>query len=224
MKNIFVLCLALAMSLQVLAQQRRVSGTVIDARDNSAMIGANIVEKGTSNGTVTDVDGKFSLLVASPQSVLVVSSIGYQTIEVMVGDRSTLHLELDEDSELLDEVVVVGYGTMRKSDLSGASVTVTEDKLRGTIATNLDQALQGRAAGVTSVMTSGAPGANGVVLITTKRGSEGKARFTYESIFGIQNQVKRLDMMNLREYATYSNALMATTAGGFEQPEYSDPS
>ncbi len=303
MKNIFVLCLALAVSLPILAQQRRVSGTVIDARDKSAMIGANIVEKGTSNGTVTDVDGDFSLLVASPQSVLVVSSIGYQTIEVIVGDRSTLHLELDEDSELLDEVVVVGYGTMRKSDLSGASVTVTEDKLRGTIATNLDQALQGRAAGVTSVMTSGAPGssvsirvrgqatinagaeplyvidgviwqggstsglslgldigngrvsavsplstlnpsdivsmeilkdasataiygaqgANGVVLITTKRGSEGKARFTYESIFGIQNQVKRLDMMNLREYATCSNALMATTAGGFEQPEYSDP-
>ena len=303
MKNIFMLCVALLMSFQLLAQQHRVTGTIIDARDKSAMIGANIMEKGTSNGAVTDIDGNFSLNVASSNSVLVITSIGYRTLEVIVGNRSTLNLEMEEDAELLDEVVVVGYGTMRRSDLSGASITVGEDKIKGTIVTNLDQALQGRAAGVTSVMTSGAPGsavsvrvrgqatinagaeplyvvdgviwqggsttglslglnlgngrgaisplstlnpsdivsmeilkdasataiygaqgANGVVLITTKRGKEGKAKFTYEGLFGVQDQVRRLDMMNLRQYATYSNALMATTAGGIEQPEYSDPS
>lgn len=304
MKNIFILCMALMLSFQLSAQQRSISGTVIDTKDKAAMIGANIMEKGTSHGTVTDLNGKFTLNVASSNSVLVVSSIGYRTIEVPVGNQTIFNLEMDEDTELLDELVVVGYGTMRKSDLAGASVTVSEEKLKGTIATNLDQALQGRAAGVTSVMTSGAPGssvsirvrgqatinagaeplyvvdgviwqggsssglslgldigngrstsisplstlnpsdivsleilkdasataiygaqgANGVVLITTKRGREGKARFTYETMFGVQDQVKRLDMMNLRQYATYSNALIATTAGGYEQSEYSDPS
>lgn len=304
MKNILVFFMALLASSPLLSQTHGISGTVIDAADGTAMIGVNIVEKGTSHGTVTDINGKFSLNVASGNSVLIVSSIGYETLEVNVGNRTIIHIEMIEDTELLEEVVVIGYGTMKKSDLSGASITVGEDKIKGTIATNLDQALQGRAAGVTSVMTSGAPGssvsirirgqatinagaeplyvvdgiiwqggstsgsslglnigngksssvsplstlnpndivsmeilkdasataiygaqgANGVVLITTKRGSEGKAKFSYETMFGVQDQVKRLDIMNLREYATYSNALMATTAGGTEQPEYSDPS
>ena len=90
--------------------------------------------------------------------MLVLSSIGYKALEVNIGNRSSLSITMEEDTEMLDEVVVVGYGTMRKSDLSGASVSVGEDKIKSSIITNLDQALQGRAAGVTSVMTSGAPG------------------------------------------------------------------
>ncbi|MDY0183988.1 MAG: carboxypeptidase-like regulatory domain-containing protein, partial [Proteiniphilum sp.] len=152
--------MALIMSFQLMAQQRRVSGTIVDSRDQSAMIGANIMEKGTTNGTVTDIDGRFSLDLNTSSPVLVISSIGYQTLEVVVGNRNTLNLEMNEDTELLDEVVVVGYGTMRKSDISGASVTVGEDAIKGSVITNLDQALQGRAAGVTSVMTSGAPGSS----------------------------------------------------------------
>lgn len=160
MKNIIVLSLALIVSFQLMAQQRRVSGTVVDSRDQSAMIGANIIEKGTANGTVTDNDGRFFLNLTTSNPVLVISTIGYKTVEVTVGNRSILNLEMYEDTELLDEVVVVGYGTMRKSDISGASVTVGEDAIRGSVITNLDQALQGRAAGVTSVMTSGAPGSS----------------------------------------------------------------
>src|SRR5690606_8802897 len=138
MKNIFVLCMALIMSFQLMAQQRRVSGTIVDSRDQSAMIGANIMEKGTSNGTVTDIEGRFTLNLTSSAPVLVISSIGYQTLEVVVGNRNTLNLEMSEDTELLDEVVVVGYGTMRKSDISGASVTVGEDAIKGSVITNLD--------------------------------------------------------------------------------------
>ncbi|NCC91339.1 MAG: SusC/RagA family TonB-linked outer membrane protein, partial [Spirochaetia bacterium] len=229
-------------------------------------------------------------------------SIGYQTLEVVVGNRNTLNLEMNEDTELLDEVVVVGYGTMRKSDISGASVTVGEDAIKGSVITNLDQALQGRAAGVTSVMTSGAPGssvsirvrgqstinanaeplyvidgvivqgggssgadfglgdalgnspvstisplstinpsdilsmeilkdasataiygaqgANGVVLITTKRGKAGEAKFTYEGMYGVQRQAARLEMMNLREFADYSNQVSLSD----NRPEFADPS
>lgn len=304
MKNFLVFFMALFLSFQLLAQQVTISGTVTDAADGVGMVGVNIVEKGTSLGTITDTDGKFTLSVSSNSSVLVISSIGYETVEVNVGNRRVINIVMTEDAELLEELVVIGYGTMKKSDLSGASVTVSEDKIKGTIATNLDQALQGRAAGVTSVMTSGAPGsstsirirgqatinagaeplyvvdgviwqggstnssslglnlgngksssvsplstlnpsdivsmeilkdasataiygaqgANGVVLITTRRGTEGKAKFSYESLFGVQDQMRRLDMMNLREYATYSNAILATTSGGTEQPEYSDPS
>ena len=302
MKNIFVLCMALIMSFQLMAQQRRVSGTIVDSRDQSAMIGANIMEKGTSNGTVTDIEGRFTLNLTSSAPVLVISSIGYQTLEVVVGNRNTLNLEMSEDTELLDEVVVVGYGTMRKSDISGASVTVGEDAIKGSVITNLDQALQGRAAGVTSVMTSGAPGssvsirvrgqstinanaeplyvidgeivqgggssgssfglgdalgnspistisplstinpsdilsmeilkdasataiygaqgANGVVLITTKRGKAGEAKFTYEGMYGVQRQAARLEMMNLREFAEYSNQVSLSD----NRPEFADPS
>jgi TonB-linked SusC/RagA family outer membrane protein len=302
MKNIIVLCMALIMSFQLMAQQRRVSGTVIDSNDKSAMIGANIMEKGTTNGTVTNIDGRFVLDLTTSNPVLVISSIGYESLEVTVGNRTTLNLEMNEDTELLDEVIVVGYGTMRKSDISGASVTVGEDAIKGSVITNLDQALQGRAAGVTSVMTSGAPGssvsirvrgqstinanaeplyvidgvivqgggssgssfglgdalgnspistisplstinpsdilsmeilkdasataiygaqgANGVVLITTKRGKAGEAKFTYEGMYGVQRQAARVDMMNLREFANYSNQVSLSD----NRPEFADPS
>lgn len=303
MKNIFVLCMALMMSFQLMAQQSKITGTIKDSKDKIAMIGANIMEKGTSGGTVSDVNGNFSLTVASPKSILVISSIGYKTVELTVGNQSILNVEMTEDAELLDEVVVVGYGAMKKSDLSGASVSVGENKIKGSIITNLDQALQGRAAGVSSVMTSGAPGsavsirirgqatinsgadplyvidgvifqggsttgnslglnlgngkgsisplstlnpsdivsmeilkdasataiygaqgANGVVLITTKRGKSGQAKFTYEGLFGVQDQTRRLEMMNLREYAIYNNAIAAQTGGIDGTAEYKDPS
>lgn len=165
MKNFFLLCVALIMSFQLIAQPRRISGTILDSKDKSAMIGANIMEKGTSNGTITDINGKFSLNVTSSNSILVISSIGYTTLEVNVGNNSVLNLEMDEDTELLEEVVVIGYGTMKKSDISGASVSVSEDAIKGSVITNLDQALQGRASGVSSVMTSGAPGSSSSIRI-----------------------------------------------------------
>lgn len=289
--------------VQVVQQSKKIVGTVVD-QTGEPVIGANVVVQGTTNGTITDFDGNFSL-DARPGAVLEVSFIGYVTQTVKVKD-GPMKIVLKEDAEVLDEVVVVGYGTMKKSDLSGASVSMGEDKIKGSIITNLDQSLQGRAAGVTAMTTSGAPGssssirvrgqatinanaeplyvidgvivqgggnsgadfglgdalgngkvstisplstinpadivsmeilkdasataiygaqgANGVVLITTKRGKSGEAKFTYDGMFAVQRQSKRLDMLNLREYAEFYNDLVNN--GEISQPSsyYSDPS
>ena len=132
MKNIFLLCLAFTFNFQLFAQQHRISGTVVDSNDKSAMIGANIIERGTSNGTVTDIDGHFSLNLTSSNPILDISSIGYESVEVVVGNRTSLHIEMNEDLAQLDELLVVGYGIMRKSDISGASVSVTEEAISTT--------------------------------------------------------------------------------------------
>ncbi len=307
MKNIMLFLLALVLGSQVMAQQTLVTGRITDALDGSGLIGANVLVKGTANGTIADIDGNYSVSVPAGSSVLIFSSIGYRTQEITLSPgQTTLNVIMREDSELLDEVVVVGYGTMKKSDLSGASVSVGEDKIKGSVITNLDQALQGRAAGVSSVMTSGAPGsavsvrvrgqatinanaeplyvidgvivqstgqsgadfglgsslgngsvstisplstinpsdilsmeilkdasataiygaqgANGVVLITTKRGKTGDAKFSYEGMFGVQRQASRIDMMNLREFAEYSNSVAAETNGVDSRVEFEDPS
>ena len=285
-------------------QTKKVSGVVNDAM--GPIIGASVKVKGTSTGVATDFDGKFSLSV-KPNDVLVVSYIGYVTKEVKVGNQSVISITLAEDKKLLDEVVVVGYGTMKKSDISGSSVNLGEKAITGSIITSLDQSLQGRAAGVTAVSTSGAPGtassirvrgtatinsnaeplyvidgvivqtgstsgsslgfgdaldngptstvsplstinpadivsmeilkdasataiygaqgANGVVLITTKRGKAGEAKFSYDGMVAWSRQTKRLDMMNLREFGDYYNDFVASGFGGIkEDPYYSDVS
>ena len=156
---------ALAAPAEVYASQqtKKVSGVIIDAT-GLPVIGANVLEKGTTNGVITDLDGNFTLNV-KPGSTLVVTYIGYQTQEIEVGNQTTFNITLKEDSEMLDEVVVVGYGTMKKSDLSGASVSMGEDDIKGSIITNLDQSLQGRAAGVAAVSTSGAPGSSSSIRV-----------------------------------------------------------
>ncbi|MBO4917352.1 MAG: TonB-dependent receptor [Bacteroidales bacterium] len=152
----------LFLGLSALAQTVRITGTVID--NVGPVIGASVMEKGTSNGAVTDLDGHYAISVRRG-AVLQFSSIGYATQEVTVGDRTVIDVTLAEDSEFLDEVVVVGYGTMKRSDLSGASVSMREEDLKGSIITNLDQSLQGRAAGVTAVQTSGAPGSSSSIRV-----------------------------------------------------------
>ena len=297
--------MALAMSVSLMAQNVAVSGVVVDKV--GPVIGASVLEKGnTGNGTMTDLDGKFSLTVKSG-STIVISSIGYKTEEILVdGSKTAFNITLSEDAEFLDEVVVVGYGTMKRSDLSGASVSMSEESLKGSVISSLDQSLQGRAAGVQAVTTSGAPGssssirvrgqatinanaeplyvidgvivqgggnsgadfglgdalgngkvstisplstinpadivsmeilkdasataiygaqgANGVVLITTKRGKAGDAKISYDGMFAVSRQTKRLDMMNLRQYAEFYNDL--ASVGEISDPSevYSDPS
>ena len=306
MKNFVLFLTALLMSCHVMAQQNHVTGTITDGNDGSPLIGANVLVKGTAVGTISDLNGGFSVNMPSGRNVLVVSCIGYKTQELTIKPgQKTVSIVLREDTELLDEVVVVGYGTMKKSDLSGASVSMSEDKIKGSVITNLDQSLQGRAAGVTAVATSGAPGSassirvrgqatinagaeplyvidgvivqgggqrgadfglgdalgngsvstisplstinpsdivsmeilkdasataiygaqgsNGVVLITTKRGKAGEAKFTYDGMMAVQRQTKRLDMMNLREYAEFYNDL-ASTGQLEENNYYADPS
>ena len=285
-------------------QAKKVSGIVQDAM--GPVIGASIKVKGTNTGVATDFDGKFTLSV-NPGSTLIVSYIGYITKDVKVGNQTSLKIFLEEDKKLLDEVVVVGYGTMKKSDISGSSVNLGEKAMKGSIISSLDQSLQGRAAGVTAVSTSGAPGtassirvrgtatinsnaeplyvidgvivqssntsgsslgfgdaldngptstvsplstinpadivsmeilkdasataiygaqgANGVVLITTKRGKAGEAKFSYDGMVAWSRQTKRLDMMNLREFGDYYNDFVASGFGGIkEDPYYSDVS
>lgn len=293
-------------SMFEIAQQakKRINGRIVDSAGES-VIGVNVLEKGTTNGVITDFDGNFSLNV-SVGATLEISYIGYvtQTIKI-TSQTSTLNVVLKEDTEVLDEVVVVGYGTMKKSDLSGSSVSVGESAIKGSVITNIDQSLQGRAAGVTAVTTSGAPGssssirvrgqatinsnaeplyvidgvivqsggssgadyglgdalgngsvstisplstinpsdivsmeilkdasataiygaqgANGVVLITTKRGKAGDAKFSYDGMFAVQRQNKRLDMMNLHEFASFYNDFV--DVGELEPNSiYADPS
>ncbi|MCI5619774.1 MAG: TonB-dependent receptor [Rikenellaceae bacterium] len=295
---------ALLIAVTMSAQVKTITGTVIDD-SGLPVIGASILEKGTSNGAITDLDGRFSLSVGTGKT-LEVSSIGYKTEVIVVDSRSVYDITLHEDTELLDEVVVVGYGTMKKSDLSGSSVSMKESDLKGSIITSLDQSLQGRAAGVASVQTSGAPGssssirvrgqatinanaeplyvidgviiqgggssgsdfglgdalgngrvstisplstinpadivsmeilkdasataiygaqgANGVVLITTKHGKSGDAKFSYDSMFAVSRQTTRLDMMNLREYAEYNNSLYEIGEITEKSAYYADPS
>ena len=283
-------------------QARKITGVVSDAM--GPVIGASVKVKGTSTGVATDFDGRFSLNASAGQT-LVVSYVGYVTKEVKVSAAQNVYnITIEEDKQMLDEVVVVGYGTMKKSDLAGATGSMDESKMKASVITNLDQALQGRVAGVTAVSTSGAPGsstsirvrgqatinagaeplyvidgviwnnsnssgasvglgdklgngsvssvsplstinpqdivsmeilkdasataiygaqgANGVVLITTKHGKAGEAKFTYDGMVAWQRQTKRIDMLDLREFAGYYNDLvaqgMATEDEGLSDP------
>ena len=140
----------------VSAQTQTVTGTVTDA-NHEPMIGVSIMEKGSTNGTATDVDGKFSIKV-SPKATIKVSYIGYVTQEIAVDGRSQINVVMDEDNVQLDEVVVVGYGVQRKSDVTGAVSSVSADDIKGLSTVDAGAALQGKAAGVQILNTSGAPG------------------------------------------------------------------
>ena len=157
-KKLISILAVILLSIGAYAQPKLVTGTVVDGSGLS-VIGASIVEKGTQNGVITDLDGHYSINVQAG-ATLEVSSIGYKTVLVTVGTQNVYDVTLEVDQLLLDEVVVVGYGVMKKSDLSGASTSIKESDLKGSIITSLDQSLQGRAAGVTSVQTSGAPGSS----------------------------------------------------------------
>ena len=134
---------------------RQITGTVIDAT-GMPIIGANVMVKGTTNGTITDIDGKFTLEVAK-DAILQVSYIGYMNQEISVGNKSVLSISLQEDTQKLDEVVVIGYGTMKKSDITGAISSVSEEKIARQAVANVSTALQGLATGVSVTSSSGSP-------------------------------------------------------------------
>lgn len=142
---------------------KKITGLVVD-ENGEPVIGANVIEKGTTNGTVTDIDGRYSLSVPE-SSVLTVSYIGYADKEVRVGTGTIIDVSLLEDTQALDEVVVVGYGTMKKSDLTGSVVNVNQEQLRNLPATSIDQKLVGQVAGVQIQQVSGAPGAGTAIKI-----------------------------------------------------------
>ncbi|GAA4813929.1 TonB-dependent receptor [Litoribaculum gwangyangense] len=251
--------------------QSTVSGKVTSAVDSQPIPGVNVIIKGSSQGTATDFDGNYSI-EASPNDVLVFSFLGYMTKEQTVGNLKTINAVLQEDAAKLDEVVVVGYGTAKRSDLTGALTSVSSSDFDKQPLNDVSQALQGRAAGVQVTQTSGAPGgnfkirirgansitgsneplyvidgqfadistinvndiksmevlkdasstaiygtrgANGVILITTKTGRSGKAKFNVDFFTGISNVTQRLDLMNAAEFAegvNFSDGIEVFTA------------
>lgn len=151
-------------ALTVSAQVKTITGHVITASDREPAIGANILIKGTTTGVAIGLDGKYSIQ-ASSKDVLVFSLIGYVKQEIVVGDRTVIDIVMKEDNELLDEVVVVGYGSVKKQDLTSSIASVKGDELKSFSSGNVGNALQGKVAGVQIMNTSGHPGAAPKVLI-----------------------------------------------------------
>lgn len=141
-----------------MAQKKEVTGKVSDATTGEALPGVSIYEKGTSNGSITDADGKYSIQV-STSATLVISSIGYVSQEIVVNERVTIDIQLIEDAKLLEDIVVVGYGEQKRSNITGAVSSVAVGDLQNKTQLRLDQALQGMVAGVTVARDGGAPGA-----------------------------------------------------------------
>lgn len=248
-------------SIQVYAQDIKVSGTVISGADNYPIIGANILVKGTTIGTITDVDGNFSF--EAPQgSTLVISYIGYQAQEIKVSGNAPIKVVLSEDSEKLDEVVVIGYGSQKKSEMTGGIVAVGNEKLQMVTTNNLMDKLAGQVPGLNITMEKASPsedqvlrvrgensltadnsplivldgipysgslgdidpdnienlsvlkdassaaiygsrGANGVILIQTKKGKKGTATVSYKGQVGFSQPERRINVMKGPEYVKF---------------------
>jgi len=234
-----------------------VQGTVLSGSDNLGLIGVNIIEKGTSNGTITDIEGHYTLSVSGPNVIILFRYIGFKSLEIPVNGQTEIDVVLEEDIEMLDEVVVVGYGVQKKVDVTGAISSIQTEELSSIPVTNVATAIQGRAAGVQVIQNSGAPGsdvsikirgtgtinnseplyvvdgfitgsidflnpddiadmqilkdasssaiygaraANGVIIITTKKGKEGKLKINFNSYWGSSNFWKQPDIMDKYQY------------------------
>ena len=152
------------LSNQSKTEKKKITGTVTDP-DGLPVIGANIVEKGTTNGIITDIDGRFQLETAT-NAILVISYIGYNTQEVKTDNNSIINIELQEDSQKLEEVVVVGYGVQQKANLSGAVAQLDSKELSNRPITNISSGIQGLMPGVTVSTSEGRPGQdNGSIRI-----------------------------------------------------------
>lgn len=278
-KHVLSVLLLVAVPICAIAQNVTVKGQVKDDAGEPIIL-ANVLQLGTSNGTVTDMDGNYSISVPS-NATLQFSFMGYQTQDVAVNGRTTINVTLSEDAELLDEVVVIGYGVQKKSDLSGAVASVRSDALKNLGTTDAAAALQGKVSGI-NVITNGAPGSgavirvrgyssnsnnisplyivdglqvnsiqyldpsmiesmeilkdaasaaiygaeagNGVILITTKSGQEGKGTVTYSNKFTRQYFSKR-PVMNRADFLTYKRMEMgdAQVQTNLDKYDYNHP-
>ena len=287
-RTLGLMVLLCMMPFSLHAQNITVKGTVSAA--DGPIIGATVKVKGAQGGVVTDFDGNYTISAQS-NATLVFSYVGFETKEVKVGGKRQIDVTLVEDETLLNEVVVVGYGTMRKSDLTGAVTQVDNKAFEKSVSTSIDQVLQGRAAGVQIQANTGTPGgsstirirgtnslnassqpifvidgviidsdggddgnsnplaginpsdiltmdilkdasataiygsraSNGVIMITTKRGKAGEATLTYDGYVGWQQMPRKLDVLNLLQYAEHNNdiadAQIKTHSGTFLRPE-----
>ena len=162
-RNLKLLSAALLFPMAVSAQTDKIQGTIVSETDGQPLIGVVVRVKGTASGTVTDIDGHYQLKV-NPKDVVEFSCIGYKTV-TQKGKTGTFDFKMEEDTNMLDEVVAIGYGSMKKSDLTGSVAVVKAEDLKKTPAASVDQAIQGRVAGVTVNANSGQPGAGAVVRI-----------------------------------------------------------
>ena len=160
----FVLIMLLCISTLVGAQHK-LSGIVKAGGSDETLIGATIEEKGTTNGTITDIDGKYEISLSSANATIIVKYVGYTDVEVAVGGRSVIDVNLEESSIMIDQVVVVGYGVQKKSDLTGAVSSLKGKELERVTTPNIEQALQGKIPGVYVAPASGQPGAGATIRI-----------------------------------------------------------
>jgi TonB-linked SusC/RagA family outer membrane protein len=246
------------------AQSSSVSGKVTSADNDQPMVGVNILVQGTDQGTSTDTDGNYTIVLDNPGATLVFSYIGYTTKKVLVDSQTTLNMTLEIDALGLDEVIAIGYGYVKKSDLTGSVGTIDKKLLNSQAVENPLMALTGTTSGVQVLQNSGEPGssfgvrirgsnsllggnsplyvvdgfpisgnldnlnandissvevlkdasataiygsrgANGVVLVSTKKGANRKTTIEYSSYTGTQSETKRIDMLNAKEFATLAN-------------------
>ncbi|MBL7814322.1 MAG: TonB-dependent receptor [Saprospiraceae bacterium] len=277
MKKRLLIPLFLLFSWAIVAQVITVQGKITDAKTGEALVGASVVVKGTTNGTITDVEGQYSLDKVSPNAQLTFSYVGYLAQDVAVSSQRTLNIALEEETSTLKEVIVVGYGTQKKSDVTGAVASVKGKDIASIATPSVQQALQGKIAGVYVTPESGSPGAgavirirgtgtlnnsnpfyvvdgllsddisfvnpndvesvevlkdasataiygsrgaNGVIIVTTKRGKSGKPVIGLSSYYGSQELLKKIPLANATEYATLRN--IAAKNFGAPQP-YPNP-
>lgn len=278
MKKTILLCVTflLLLTTEIYAQNRIVTGSIIDEL-SEPVIGANIVEEGTTNGTSSDLKGNFRLVLRGTSDVIVISYIGYKNIRFRVGaNRTNLQFKMDPESTELEDVVVVGYGTQKKASVVGAITQVKSEDLQQSSVPNLTNAIAGRVAGVITVMGSGKPGsddsqiyirgqattnstsplvlvdgierdwkqidpediesfsvlkdasatavygvrgANGVLLITTKRGKIGKPVLNISTQTAIQQPIRTPKYLNSYWYATLMNEALTNDGNA---PEYTE--
>ena len=153
--------------------QATVKGVVTEEGTGEALIGVTVLIKGTATGTITDIDGAYQLS-AGAEDVLVFSYIGYKSQEILVGEQTTINVVMAKETEVLDEIVVIGYGTAKKSDITGSISSVSEEDLKAQPVTSVDQALQGRAAGVVVSTASGEPGGGAAHPARTSQTARGR--------------------------------------------------
>lgn len=255
------LILILSINTVVYGQNSNISGKVTSAEDGMPLPGVNVVLKGTTTGTVTDIDGNYNINVPAEEAILIFSSIGYVSQELPVNGRSLINVSLEEDVQSLEEVVVVGYTTQQKKNLTSAVASVDVESLQKRAVTDVTQAMQGNVAGVNIVAGNGNPGspininirgvssfsgdntplvlvdgvqvegglreinpndilsmqvlkdassaaiygsraANGVILVTTKKGNREGTQVTYQNYVGVQVPYAGISVANSREYVT----------------------
>lgn len=274
---IIFLLLSLFVSNEMCAQKEAtVSGVVTDAT-NMPIPGVNIIEKGTKNGVVTDFNGKFTLRISGSNSLLVFSYLGYETLTKTVGQNKSLNVVLKDSNSKLEEVVVIGYGTSRKSDLTGSVVSIAGDDLKKLSIASVAEALTGRLAGVQVTSSEGSPdseikirirgggsltqdsspliivdgfpvnsmsdispsdianitvlkdasstaiygsrGANGVIIVTTKTGKDGKMAVSFNSYFGFKKIANTIDVLQPEDFVKwqYEYALLKNDVSSYEK-------